>query len=172
MERTLESTVLHIARTRLVYDFPGQINACLDVLDEDDLWWRPNEQANSVGNLVIHLAGSNRYNLEHVIAGHPDVRHRDAEFAARGVRKAEVRRIWDDSVAVMDEVLAGLDPGRLSETTDRSGKTTTFAQVLLHVLAHVGVHLGQIVYVTKQLKPGAIDEIWMKMRDATAARTR
>jgi len=165
MDRTLESTLLHIARTRLVHDFPGQINACLDVLDEADLWWRPNEQTNAVGNLVLHLAGSNRYNLGHVIAGAADVRDRDAEFAARGTHsKADVRKTWDEAVKLGDEVLAGLDPSRLMETTERGGKTTTFAQVLLHVLGHVGVHLGQIVYVTKQLKPGALDEIWMRMR--------
>lgn len=163
MERTLESTVLHVAQTRLVHDFPGQINACLDALDEADLWWRPNEQANAVGNLVLHLAGSNVYNLCHVIAGRADVRNRDAEFAARGIQKAQVRHTWDDSVKLVDDVLAGLDPARLTETTERGGKTTTYAQVLLHVLAHVGVHLGQIVYITKQLKPGALDEIWMKM---------
>ena len=163
-ERTLESTVLHIARTRLVHDFPGQINACLDALDEGDLWWRPNAQANAVGNLVLHLAGSNRYNIDHVIAGRADLRNRDAEFAARGVQKAQVRHTWDDSVRLVDEVLAGLDPVQLTETTERGGKTTTFAQVLLHVVAHVAVHLGQIVYITKQLKPGALDEIWMKMR--------
>jgi uncharacterized damage-inducible protein DinB len=165
MNRTLESTLLHVARTRLVHEFAGQINACLDALDEADLWWRPNEQANAAGNLVLHLAGSNRHYIGHIIAGRADERNRDAEFAARGTQsKAQVRDTWNDSVKLVDDVLGGLDPARLMETTDRGGKTTTYVQALLHVLGHVGVHLGQIVYITKQRKPGALDEIWMKMR--------
>lgn len=165
MDRTLESTVLHTVRTRLLQDYPGQIAACLDVIDEQQLWWRPNERANAIGNLVIHLAGSNRYYLEHVIAGRANARDRDAEFAARRTQTlAQVRQTWTDSVTVAQEVLGSLEPSRLMETTDRSGKTTTFVQILLHVMGHSATHMGQIVYVTKQLQPGALDDIWMKMR--------
>jgi uncharacterized damage-inducible protein DinB len=165
MERTLESTVLHIARTRLVKDYPGQIAACLDALNDNQIWWRPNEQANSVANLLLHLAGSNRYYFGHVINGEPDARDRDAEFAARGGHsKTEVRRVWDEAVALADQLLGGLQPSRLMETTDRTGKTTTYAQVVLHVTHHNAVHVGQIVYIAKQLSPGALDDIWMKMR--------
>jgi uncharacterized damage-inducible protein DinB len=165
MERTLESTILHTARTRLVKEFPGQITACLDALDDRQLWWRPNEQSNSVANLLLHLSGSNRYYLGHVIGGEPDDRNRDAEFAARGEHsKADVSRIWDATVALTDRTLGALDPSRMMETTERTGKTTTFAQIVLHVTHHNAVHVGQIVYVTKQLRPGALDDIWRKMR--------
>ena len=69
MDQSLESTVLHIVHTRLVKDYPGQINTCLDALTDEQLWWRANEKSNSVANLVIHLAGSNRYYFEHVLGG-------------------------------------------------------------------------------------------------------
>lgn len=165
MERTLESTVLHIARTRLVKDYPGQIAACLDVLNDDQIWWRPNERANSVANLLLHLAGSNRYYFGHVINGEHDARDRDAEFAARGGHsKSDVKRVWDDAVALTERVLGGLDPSRMMETTERTGKTTTLAQVVLHVTHHNAAHLGQIIYIAKQLRPGALEDIWMKMR--------
>lgn len=165
MERTLDSTVLHIARTRLVNDYPGQIAACLDALSEDQIWWRPDDQANSVANLLLHLSGSNRYYFGHVIAGQPDLRDRDAEFAARGGHsKTDITRVWQETVALVDEVLGGLQPSRLMETTDRTGKRTTYAQVVLHVTHHNAVHLGQIIYIAKQLSPGALDDIWMKLR--------
>jgi len=165
MDRTLESTVLHMVRTRLVKDYPGQINVCLDALDDDQLWWRPNYRANSVANLVIHLVGSNRYYLEHAIGGAEDTRNRDAEFAARGGHSgADLRRLWDESVASTGRALDALDSARLMEKTSRTGKETTFAQILLHVSHHNSVHMGQIVYISKQLRPAAIDDIWMKMR--------
>jgi uncharacterized damage-inducible protein DinB len=165
MDRTLDSTVLHIVKTRLVTDYPAQINVCLDALTDEQLWWRPNEHSNSVANLVIHLAGSNRFYFDHVIGGKPDERHRDAEFAARGGQtKGSLREFWAGSVAVTQRSLEALDPGRLMEQTDRSGKPTTFAQILLHVSHHNAVHLGQIVFIAKQLNPAAIDDIWRKLR--------
>jgi uncharacterized damage-inducible protein DinB len=165
MDRTLESTVLHVVRTRLVKDFPAQIDVCLRALSDDQLWWRANEQSNSVANLVIHLAGSNRYYLEHVLDGQEDRRDRDAEFAARGSRSgAELREHWAASVVSTARVLESLDASRLMETTDRTGKPTTIAQLLLHVSHHNAVHLGQIVYVAKQFNARAIDDIWRKLR--------
>src|SRR5262245_39600002 len=158
MDRTLESTLLHIMKIRLVQDFPGQINACLDVLAEQDLWWRPNEEANSVANLVLHLAGSNRYYIEEIIGGRVVARDRDAEFAARAGRsKAEIRDTWDESVRVVGETLNGLEPSQMMQTKDRTGKMTTFAQVLLHVSHHNAAHMGQILWATKELHPGSLD---------------
>jgi len=165
MDRTLESTVLHIVTMRLVKDYPEQIRTCLDALTDEQLWWRPNEHSNAVANLVIHLMGSNRYYFDHVIGGHEDVRNRAGEFAARGGRtKVELRKQWDDSVASTARALEGFDASRLIDTTERTGKQTTFLQILLHVSNHNGVHMGQIVYIAKQLNPTAIDDIWMKMR--------
>ena len=165
MDRTLESTVLHMVRTRLVRDYPEQIRTCMDALSDEQLWWRPNEHSNAVGNLVIHLAGSNRYYFDHVIGGQEDLRNRAAEFAVRGGRtKAELRKHWDDSTASTERALEGFQPSRLMDTTERTGKKTTFLQILLHVSHHNGVHVGQIVYIAKQLNPTAIDDIWMKTR--------
>jgi uncharacterized damage-inducible protein DinB len=165
MPHTLESTVLHIVKTRLVRDYPEQIRTCMDALTDEQLWWRPNEHSNAVANLVIHLAGSNRYYFEHVIGGHEEVRNRAGEFAVRGGRtKAELRKHWDDSVTATERALESFDPSRMMDATERTGKKTTFLQVLLHVSHHNGVHMGQIAYIAKQLNPTAIDDIWMKMR--------
>jgi uncharacterized damage-inducible protein DinB len=165
MVHTLESTVLHIVKTRLVNDYPEQIRTAMGALSDEQLWWRPNEHSNSAGNLILHLAGSNRYYFEHVIGDREDVRNRAAEFAARGGRtKMELQKHWDDSVASTAQALEALDASRLMDTTERTGKTSTFVQILLHVSNHNAVHMGQIVYIAKQLNPTAIDDIWMKMR--------
>jgi uncharacterized damage-inducible protein DinB len=165
MERSLDDTVLHTLRLRLSRDYPGQIAACLDALREDQIWWRPNDQANAIGNLVIHLAWSNRYYLEQVIGGRDIGRNRDAEFAARGgLTKDDVRARWDDAVRLVTGTLEQFTPERLLETTDRTGKTSTVLQILLHVSHHNAIHTGQILWVTKMLQPGAIDDIGIKLR--------
>ena len=165
MSHTLESTLVHVIRKRLVSDLPQQIRVCLDTLSDEQTWWRPNEKANSIGNLILHLCGSNAYYLLYAIAGNDLERDRTAEFSERRyIPRAELLQKFDDVVAASDRVLSGLDPSRLMEATERTGKTTTFAQILLHVLSHFSTHTGQIVYATKLLQEGAIDELWMKTR--------
>ena len=165
MERDLNTTLLHLTQVRLLQDYPGQIGACLDLLTDEEIWWRPNEQTNAVANLVLHLAGSNRYYLEQVIGGRDTGRNRDAEFASReGYPKAKLLETWQAALRVTEEVLNGFDPSRMMETTDRTGKVTTFAQLLLHVTHHNVVHLGQIVWITKMLHPGALDDVWRKAK--------
>lgn len=163
--RTVESTLLHNARTRLVSDYPAQVRACLQSLDDGQIWWRPNENANAIGNLVLHLCGSNRHFIGKGIGGLEFARDRTAEFTERTpVPKDELLRRFDEMVAEVDRVLGELDPASLMETTDRTGKTTTYVQILLHVTQHVAAHMAQIVYATKLLKEGAVDDLWMKTR--------
>jgi uncharacterized damage-inducible protein DinB len=165
MDRDLNSTLLHLTRVRLTQDFPAQINACIDVLSDDELWWRPNEQANAVANLVVHLSWSNRYYFEQAIGGRDIGRNREAEFTARDrFPKPTLLEIWRQSLRVVEEILDRLQPDQMMETTDRTGKATTYGQILLHVTHHNAAHMGQIVWITKMLHPGALDELWMKSR--------
>jgi uncharacterized damage-inducible protein DinB len=160
MERDLGSTLVHMTRVRLLHDYPAQIAACLDALTDDELWWRPNEHANAVANLVLHLAGSNRYYFEHVVGGRDTGRDRDSEFTTRGGRsRAELLSTWGDALRKVGDVLEDLDPAGLMDTTDRTGKVTTYAQILLHVTHHNAVHVGQIVWIAKLRHPG-LANIW------------
>lgn len=157
--------MLHIVRKRLVTDFPEQIRVCIDSLSDEEIWWRANEKANSIGNLILHLCGSTRFYFLYAIAGSDFERDRAAEFSERRhLPRTELLQKLNEAVAAYDAVLTGLDPSRLMETTERTGKTTSFAQILLHVLAHFAAHTGQILYATKLLKEGAIDELWIKTR--------
>jgi len=158
MAETLDVVLLELVRARLLTEYPSQLTACLAALSDDDVWWRPHEQANAVGNLVLHLAGSNRHYLEHVIGGGADVRDRDAEFARRGGQsKADLLALWDDVTARGRRVLGALTPDRLLAPTVDRGRSV--ALVLLHVTHHNALHLGQIVWVTKARRPGVLHEL-------------
>jgi len=61
-----------------------RILSCLEQLSPEQIWWRPNEASNSVGNLVLHLTGNVRQWIISGLGGKPDVRQRDREFSERG----------------------------------------------------------------------------------------
>jgi uncharacterized damage-inducible protein DinB len=170
MERTLESTLLHLVRSRMVEDYPAQIGQCLAVITEDDVWWRPDESSNALGNIMLHLIGSNRLYIGYGIGGRSVERDRAAEFTARGNRdRAAILREWENTVAMMRDVFDGLDATRMMERTDRTGKSTTMASILLHASHHTAAHMGQVVWITKMRHPGALEELWIRTRDQLAS---
>jgi uncharacterized damage-inducible protein DinB len=159
----LGRTLIADVRHRIVTGLPAQIRAALMALEEGEVWQRANETSNSVGNLVLHLCGSTRHFLGRAVGGSDFQRDRPAEFAEKGpIPKAELLKRLEETVAESDRVLAGLDPARLLETTDRAGKTFSLAELLLRVSNHWSLHTGQIVFDVKRRRPGVFDELWMK----------
>jgi uncharacterized damage-inducible protein DinB len=169
-DRTLESTLLHLIRSRMVDDYPAQLGQCLDAIAEDDMWWRPDEKSNALGNIMLHLIGSNRLYVGYGVGARAVERDRAAEFTARGnPGLTAVVGAWNETVHMMREVLDGLQPPQLMEQTDRTGKMTTIASILLHASHHTAAHMGQVVWITKMRHPGALDEVWIKTRDRLAS---
>lgn len=166
MPMTTNAAFLEMARARLVVHLTEQIRTCVRALDDSMIWWRANEQSNSIGNLLLHCIGSTRFYIGHVV-GHSDyVRDRDTEFAERReIPKAELLADLDRAVAEADQVLKTFDPDRLLETTDRGLKPATYMHHIGMQLVHYASHTGQIAYATKLLKDDAIDDIWRRTRD-------
>ena len=170
MDYSLEATLLYLIRSRMVDDYPTQIGQCLDVITDQDLWWRPDEKSNALGNILLHLIGSNRLYVGYGVGARALERDRAAEFAARGnPGRAAVVTAWDETVHMMRQVFDSLQPSQMMETTDRTGKVTTIASILLHASHHTAAHLGQVVWITKMRHPGALDEVWIRTRDRLAS---
>jgi uncharacterized damage-inducible protein DinB len=150
---------LFIARSRhyLQHEYRTKLRAAVQALPPDAIWWRPNEQSNSVGNLLSHLAGNVRQWIVSGVGGVPGTRDRSAEFAATsGPNAAELlaqlERVLDDT----DAVLAGLTAADLSTRRTIQGRELTVLEAVYHVVEHFSLHLGQIIFVAKLHVPGAV----------------
>lgn len=130
----------------------SRVHACLDLLDEQQVWQRPSPASNSIGNLCLHLAGNVRQWVLHGIAGEPDSRRRDQEFAARGgVTKAELLERLEQTVRSACQLLESLPPSRLLETTRPQNYDVTVIEAIYHVVEHFSGHTGQIIAATKAM---------------------
>lgn len=161
---SLGRALLAEARARLVKGFPAQVRECLDKLEDGQVWWRPNDESNAVGNLVLHVCGSSRHHIGRLVGGTTYVRDRRGEFAERGpISRADLFRLIDDTVDETGVILDGLDAARLLEVREvpREPPQTVLALVV-RTSHHWAVHTGQIVYATKLLTRGGLDELWMK----------
>ncbi|HVN04698.1 MAG TPA: DUF1572 family protein [Bryobacteraceae bacterium] len=130
----------------------GRIEDCLGRLSHDQIWARGSGTENAVGNLVLHLCGNVRQWIVAGVGGRPDIRQRDAEFAAQGgitgsELGARLRDIADEAVAVIE----ALPPARLTERLTIQNYGVTVLEAVYHVVEHFSGHAGQILFATKML---------------------
>jgi uncharacterized damage-inducible protein DinB len=138
------------ARTHLIEDFMPKIEKCLDVLSEEDIWWRAHETNNSVGNLLLHLSGNVRQWIVSGLGGKPDSRRRALEFSERNaIPKKTVWLKLQDSMAEASQVLETFPVEQLLEKRKIQGFDETALQAVFHVVEHFALHTGQIIYITK-----------------------
>lgn len=116
--------------------------------DDASVWACPPGIPNSAGTLVLHLAGNLRHFVGARLGGTGYVRDRAAEFAARGLSRADLRALVDAAAVEVGAALAGLDPRRLDDEFPDAigGVRLATGRFLLHLVAHTGYHLGQIDY--------------------------
>jgi uncharacterized damage-inducible protein DinB len=151
MSVTVEGAFLEFSVKKL-RQLASRIEVCLDKLSEEQVWTRGNESSNSCGNLCLHLAGNVRQWIIHGVAGEPDVRQRDSEFAARGGETKEALR--SRLRATVEEacgILERLPPEQLTETVRPQNYDVTVLEAAYHVVEHFAQHSGQILFMTKAL---------------------
>jgi uncharacterized damage-inducible protein DinB len=154
---SLPASFLERTRYYLVTEYPTKIRAAVEALPAERLWWRPHEQANSVGNLLLHLSGNLRQWIISGVGRAPDVRKRNMEFAARGgAPAAQMLDMLDATVREADAVIRGLTPSELLERRSIQGRDTTVFEAIYHVVEHFAGHTGQIILMAKMLSPGAV----------------
>ena len=154
---------LEAIRVRITRVLPAQVRTAVEKLDEEQIWWRPNEKSNSVGNLVLHLSGSLNHYLNRNVGGFDYHRDRDAEFAERGpMPKEELLRVFDEMVARAEETLRSVRNDGLTGASTDPDKNNFLIEDLIGILTHLATHTGQIVWITKMLQEGALDEVWMR----------
>ncbi|MCL6594938.1 MAG: DUF1572 domain-containing protein [Firmicutes bacterium] len=129
-----------------------RLTAAIAPLDPEDLGWRPNEESNSIANLVLHLRGNLRQRFLAGFGGEADDRDRAAEFADRSHPPASVllerlREGFSPLRATLERVQK--DPSLLDARRTIQGEEATLRDTLVRALAHTSEHGGQILYIAK-----------------------
>ncbi|MDE0106067.1 MAG: DUF1572 family protein [Bryobacterales bacterium] len=143
---------LRVARTELS-QASGRVVDCLSKLSLDQIWRREHAIENSVGNLVLHLAGNVRQWILSGVGDQPDDRDRDWEFENRErIPAQELGERLSATVAEADRVLRDLNPARLTEVRHiQVFPNITVLHAITHVLTHFAGHTGQVIWATKHV---------------------
>ncbi len=142
----------NIVRYLIDENFPRVIK-CLEMLNEEEIWYRPNSQSNSIGNLVLHLNGNlNQWILDY-IGGKSFERNRQLEFdAVKTHSKEELIHMMTNLSKELRFCIQLVTSEKLLGILPQQNQQETGISVLIHITEHFSFHTGQITYITKWLK--------------------
>lgn len=128
--------------------------------DTASAWQTAPGVTNAAGTLALHLEGNLREYVGRQIGQIAYSRQRSLEFSARGVEKSALIARLEAVKAMIPGVVQGLSASQLDARYPEAiqGKSITTRQFLIHLLAHLNYHLGQVDYLRRiTTGNGAID---------------
>ena len=136
----------------LLDDYLPKIERCLEKLNDEQIWWRANEESNSIGNLILHLCGNARQWIVCGVGSAPDKRNRDSEFEQRDViPRSDLIALLRSTLLDVETTLQSVDPGTLLEYRKIQGNDVDILEAIFHVTEHFSMHTGQIIMLTKMM---------------------
>jgi uncharacterized damage-inducible protein DinB len=130
----------------------------IDPLSDEQFWRNPYNYGNSVGHLLLHLTGNLSYYIGAQIGATGYVRNRDREFTeADRPPKEEVLRNLDRAIQLVVDTIRKQSPESWSAaySAERSKEKTRFG-IILSCAAHADHHIGQIIYLSRELSAAAM----------------
>jgi len=123
-------------------------------LSDKQFWTKPFPFGNSFGHLVLHLTGNLNYYIGAQIAATGYVRDRPKEFSDE-VRppKEEVLKKFDEAIEIVLKAIRSQSAEGWSTPYSASGvDAKTNFEIVLQCATHLHYHMGQMIYLTFELK--------------------
>jgi uncharacterized protein DUF1572 len=128
-----------------------KIEHCASQLTDEQFWWRPREDMNSIANLLLHLAGNMRQWAVSGVSQSQDTRNRPREFSDRSGRsKAELLKILRGVIEEVETVLATLSAEQLVASRRIQGNDVNVASAILNTVCHFQGHVQEVIHITRE----------------------
>ena len=122
-------------------------------LTDEELFWQPNEDSNSIATIVKHLWGNmlSRWTDFLTTDGEKEWRQRDAEFNNDIEDRAELLKKWNEGWTCLFNAIHLLTENDLTREIFIRNQGHTITEAINRQLAHYPYHVGQIVFIGKML---------------------
>ena len=116
--------------------------------DETKLWITSAQISNSGGNLCLHLLGNLQYFIGGVLAASGYERNRPEEFSLKNIPVKDLIYSIEQTTVIISKTITRVTEEDLAKEYPEKvfAQTMTTEYFLLHLLAHLNYHLGQINY--------------------------
>jgi uncharacterized damage-inducible protein DinB len=135
----------------------SDLHKWVDPLTEEQFWTNPYDYGNSVGHLVLHLTGNLNYYIGARIAGTGYIRNRELEFKeTRRPSKRDMLRNIDGAIAMVLTTIEAQSERDWTTAYSAEGEPEARDRftALLKCAAHFYHHVGQIIYLSRELRKG------------------
>jgi len=138
---------------RYLEHLAGRVEKAVRSIPREKVYSKPFPFGNSIGHLVLHLAGNLNHYIGAGIATTGYVRDRPKEFTDPNPPPPEqALQRFRDAVAMVAKTIRGLDDAQWQAPNEKKEHpiTTHFGLVLV-CISHINNHIGQMAYLVKQL---------------------
>ena len=145
IDQEFRSQGIHLLEQSMV-----KIRHCLQQLDEAQIWWRPAESLNSIGNLLLHLSGNLRQWAVAGVGGQPDLRERQTEFDQReSIPGDDLLAQLEQTVKEAKQVIDSLTSELITSKVSVQGFSITALEAIMHTTSHFVGHTHQIILLAR-----------------------
>lgn len=130
-------------------------------LTDEQLFWAPNDESNSIAVIVKHMSGNmiSRWTDFMETDGEKPDRNRDDEFVEAGMTRERLVAHWNRGWDVFEGALGSIREEDLLRTIYIRKQPHTVIEAVERQMSHYSYHVGQIVYVAKQV----LDSNWQTL---------
>lgn len=127
---------------------------CFDQVEEEMLFWQPNEQSNSIAIIVNHIVGNmlSRWTDFLDSDGEKEWRNRDKEFEDVIKTKVDLLEKWESGWACLFNAIRPLKEEDLGKEIFIRNMGHSVTEAMNRQLCHYSYHIGQIVLLAKIIK--------------------
>ncbi|MCA6067076.1 DinB family protein [Chryseobacterium sp. RG1] len=116
--------------------------------NEETIWKIDKNILNSAGNLTLHLVGNINHFIGATLGNSGYVRNRELEFSLKDIPRTELIQQIEKTIEVVNSSLEKLSEEEVKKEypLEPLGYPMTTEYFLIHLVAHLDYHLGQINY--------------------------
>lgn len=156
--KTLEEQYLSIVISQFTH-FKERAELGFKQLTDDELHWKPSGESNTIAIIIKHLSGNMHSRWVDFLTtdGEKSYRDRNDEFSEKRLSRHELMEKWESGWHLLFKTVGGLGEDDLHKTVMLRKQQLTVLSAIQTEIAHISYHLGQILYIGKQIK----DKEWM-----------
>jgi len=123
-------------------------------LSEEQLFWRYNEESNSIAIIVNHLSGNMKSRWTNFLTtdGEKEWRNRELEFESVIQSREELNEYWTTGWDCVFTALKSISPENIDTQVYIRNQGHSIVEAVHRQLAHYAYHIGQVVYIGSMLK--------------------
>jgi hypothetical protein len=139
---------------KIFSDYKRLAEKAMEQLSNEQLYWQPDKESNSIAIIVKHLRGNmlSRWTNFLTEDGEKAWRDRDTEFEMDWNDRDTIISKWEEGWSCLFNTIDSLKEDDLSKIAMTRGEPNTVLEAINRQIAHYASHIGQIIYLGKMMK--------------------